>query len=88
MTRTPIAVAPNGVEILLVRECWLYVTRPAPGLLAVYRSVLINDAAALEEWLEPVSELFTDAVLLSQETMEDDSMMYGLAEMLIYQVAE
>jgi Gene product 70 len=76
-------IAPNGAEILIAVPCWLYVTKPSPDTVAVYRSTWLRDSSPR---MNPVHELIGGAEVIDRTTVDDDDMVFRKAEYTLYAI--
>jgi hypothetical protein len=70
----------------VAKPCWVYAwtTTDEDGKtwLTVYRCIRIEDDS--HRWLEPVADAIKAAELLKRETIVDENMMGGQAELSMY----
>ncbi len=76
-------IAPAGAEIVIAQACWLYVTKPSPDTLAVYRSTWLRGSSPK---MEPVHELTAGAEVIERRTVADEDMVFGQAEYTLYAI--
>lgn len=80
----------NAISVNVAEPCLLYAWMTTDlgeggrSSLAVYRSTWIKDNN--HKWLNPVGHLISEGVLLHRETIEDDQMVFGQAELALYAV--
>ncbi|MGB3230711.1 MAG: hypothetical protein WBB57_07520 [Mycobacterium sp.] len=68
---------------MIEHDCMLYAHRLEDGALAVYRSPIVRED---DDLYQPVLELIADAEVVHRETVADDGMAFGEAEVSLYRV--